>query len=187
MEQQFIREILEGNPSGFSYFVTTYKHMAYTIAYRILRNREDAEEIVQDSFIKAFNALRTFRKESKFSTWFFRIVVNTALTHRRNVLHEEQNSKEYEDTSEQIDSLENAHKNLARTDREKYIRLALDHLGPEDGLLLTLFYLNENTLEEINEITGTKVPNLKMKLLRARKKMFSVLHALLQSETYSLL
>ena len=85
MENQYIREVLNGNPNRFSYFVSQYKDMAYSIAFRIVNNNEDAEEIVQDSFVRAFKSLHKFRQSSKFSTWFYRIVVNRALSVRSQV------------------------------------------------------------------------------------------------------
>jgi DNA-directed RNA polymerase specialized sigma24 family protein len=68
MENEYIREILDGNLSRFSYFVSEYKDMAYSIAFRIVGSREEAEEVVQDSYIRAFKSLNKFRQASKFST-----------------------------------------------------------------------------------------------------------------------
>src|SRR6478672_133980 len=80
MESFYISQVLDGEISAFTYFVDTYKAMAFAIAYRITGNKEDGEEVVQDAFVKAYRSLKKFRQDSKFSTWFFRIVVNVALT-----------------------------------------------------------------------------------------------------------
>ena len=80
MELFYIRQILAGDLSKFTFLVENYKDMAYSIALRMVNNQEDAEDVVQDSFIKVYQSLGTFRQESKFSTWFYKIVVNTALT-----------------------------------------------------------------------------------------------------------
>src|SRR5690606_17752252 len=78
-EHNYLKRILRGDIEAFSYFVDTYKHMAFTIAVRIVQNREDAEDIVQESFIKCFHSLGNFKGDSKFSTWLYRIVYHSAL------------------------------------------------------------------------------------------------------------
>jgi RNA polymerase sigma factor (sigma-70 family) len=186
MEDQYIREILNGNLSGFSYFVTEYKDMAYSVAFRIVKNREEAEEIVQDSFLRAFKSLHKFRKDSKFSTWFYRIVVNRALSVRTNkkIINKIDIDAIGDINAEQVESV---YTDLAKTDREKYINMALAKLPEEDSMLLTLYYLNENSIEEISVITKIKPENIKMRLLRARKKMLLVLENILNHDPKSIL
>jgi len=186
MEDQYIREILNGNLSRFSYFVTEYKDMAYSVAYRMVNNREEAEEIVQDSFIRAFRSLHKFRKDSKFSTWFYRIVVNRALTVRtsRKGIHEIDIDGIRDINCEEIES---AYVDLAKMDRRKYINMALERLSEEERLILTLYYLNENSIEEVSEITGVKPEILKMRLLRARNRMFVALDRILHHDLKSIL
>ena len=73
MENQYIREVLDGNPNRFSYFVSQYKDMAYSIAFRIVNNKEDAEEIVQDSFMRAYKSLHKFKQSSNFLHGFIEL------------------------------------------------------------------------------------------------------------------
>jgi RNA polymerase sigma factor (sigma-70 family) len=187
MENQYIREILNGNPSRFSYFVSEYKHMAYTIAYRIVNNNEEAEEIVQDSFIRAYKSLNKFNQCSKFSTWFYRIVVNRALS-VRSLVKKSVNEIDINTISEiQFVEIDAAYRNLTDEERVKFINSALKKLPEEDSLLLTLFYLHENSIEEITQITGIKGDNVKMKLLRARKKLYVVLENSLKLELNNIL
>ena len=82
-EQKWIKSILAGDTKSFSCFVAKYQQMAFTIAFRILENREEAEEVVQDAFVKMYRALPSFQFGSKFSTWFYKIVYNTAITAQR--------------------------------------------------------------------------------------------------------
>jgi RNA polymerase sigma factor (sigma-70 family) len=187
MEDQYIREVLNGNPYRFSYFVLKYKDMAYSIAYRIVNNKEDAEEIMQESFVRAYKSLHKFRKDSKFSTWFYRIVVNRALSQKK-IMTRSANEIEINAVPEiQIGEIETAYRNLTQDERVKFINSALEKLPEEDSLLLTLFYLNENSIEEINQITGIKSENVKMKLSRARKKMYEVLEKTLKLELKSIM
>lgn len=174
MESSYIREVLAGNTSRFSWFVDTYKVMAYTIAFRVLKNKEDAEDVVQESFVKAYRSLGSFREQGKFSTWFFRIVVNTALTRwRGRKLHLTSNIDVSDSSALDVND---AYVQLSAADRRQSIDRALSRIPGDDALLLTLHYLNENSLEEISEITGITYNNLKVKLHRARQKLLHKLH-----------
>jgi len=187
MDDLYLRLVLEGNVSKFSYFVDKYKGMAFSIAFRIVDNREDAEEIVQDAFLKAFRSLEKFRKDSKFSTWFYRIVVNSSLSRARSKKPELSSIDEGDIADVFVESVESAYRSLELSDQKKFVHLALEELSIEDRLLLTLHYLNENSIDEITEITGIIQENVKMKLYRARNKMYRILNKNLQLEIQSLL
>lgn len=186
MDLIYLQKVLAGDISGFSYFIDQYKDMAFSIAFRIVNNREDAEEIVQDSFMKAYKSLYTFRKDSKFSTWFYRIVVNQSLSKRtreRTIPTVDLSLVQDVDASQ----LDLVYRKLDGADRKKYINLVLDEMRMEDRLLLILYYLNENSVEEITEITSIQPENVKMKLHRARKKMYLLMEKKLKSEIKNLL
>lgn len=187
MENVIIREVLNGNPGRFSYFISQYKDMAYSIAFRIVNNKEDAEEIVQDSFMRAYNSLHKFRQSSKFSTWFYRIVVNRALSIRSKVKKSIVEIDINTIPEIQFEEIDTAYRNLRHDERAKFINSALKELPEEDSLLLTLYYLNENSIEEISQITGIIGENVKMKLMRARKKMYVILEENLKMELKSIL
>ncbi|RLD69404.1 MAG: hypothetical protein DRI95_00060 [Bacteroidetes bacterium] len=188
MESLYIRKIIEGDVSKFSYFVESYKNMAFSIAFRIINNTEDAEEVVQDSFLKAFKSLSKFRKDSKFSTWFYKIVVNSSLSKIKKPRLDISSDIDLINEKEVIiENVGSAYKSLTLADQKKYIDIALGELNYEERLILSLYYLNENSIEEVSEITGIKKETIKMKLLRARKKMYIVLNEKLKSETKNIL
>jgi RNA polymerase sigma-70 factor (ECF subfamily) len=187
MENQYIQEVLDGKYSSFSYFVKTYQDMAYSIAFRIVNNKEEAEEIVQDSFVKAYKALSKFRKDSKFSTWFYRIVVNSAISSKKQIAHQIEEVDVSTVSQINLENIESAYNNFSQLERSKFINLALEKIPSEDSMLLTLYYLNENSIDEIVQITGITGENVKMKLFRARKKLYLVLEKTLKSELQSIL
>jgi RNA polymerase sigma factor (sigma-70 family) len=187
MDELYLQLVQRGNAAKFSYFIDKYQNLAYTVAYRIVANKEDAEEIVQDAFLKAFRSLDKFRRDAKFSTWFYRIVVNSALTHVRSQ-RPESVSIDADDTIEVTpEEVETAFHGMAVLEQQKFIQYAFDKLPVEARLLLTLFYLNEQSIAEISEITGIAGENVKMKLHRARNKMYTILQTYLQSEVRSIL
>lgn len=185
-EQRWIERILAGDTQSFSCLVMKYEKMAYTIAYRILENREEAEEAVQDAFVKAYQALATFRFGSKFSTWFYRIVYHTALS----ALRRGRSFTEYEEAGSldlTTDELETASSILERNDRQEIISGILKELPADDSLLLTLYYLEECSVEEIRQITDWTPSNIKTKLFRGRKRFYETLQKKMKSEIYNLL
>lgn len=155
----------------FAHLVDRYKAMAFTLAIRILGNREDAEETVQDAFVKVYEHLAEFRQKSKFSTWLYRIVYNTAVSRNRKkkpVLQEmDGRAFLHEDTSLSDGLLYG----FTEDEAKDFVRKILDFLSAEERTIITLYYLNESGIDEIHEITGLSKANIKVKLFRARKKL----------------
>ncbi len=166
-ENQRVEQVLSGNTSAFAYFVDTYQDMAVTIAYRICGNRQDAEDVVQESYVKAYRNLHSFRSESKFSTWLYRIVYNTAATHAKTRLWVI--DKEVELASASHLSENTLQVNIEATEQKEMVADILERMPKGDALLLTLYYLEDNPVKEIVKITGLNESNVKVKLFRARK------------------
>ena len=154
---------------------------------RFAKNHEDSEEIAQDAFLKAYNSLNTFKEQSKFSTWLYKIVFNTAISRMRrkqiqNVSIDEGNiSNSIQE--EHMSSLDSLHKK----ERKKIIAEAISRLKEEEGVVMTLYYLNENNLKEIEEITSFSNSNIKIILHRGRKKLLFELKKILKGEIVDML
>lgn len=171
----------------YSNIIDKYKDLAYTIALKITKNEQDSEEIVQDSFVKAFQGLSKFRNDSQFSTWFYRIVYNTAISAtRRGKLQTTNIDEESIEKIEDIDVAE-VTKNLNHQDRIFLIRNAMDKLDELGYTILTLFYYESKSLKEIAAITGKKRNYLKVLLQRARRKLYDELNDSTRSELRHLL
>jgi len=186
-DQIYIDEVLQGNTSSYNYLVNNYKDMVYTIAVKIVRNREDAEEVAQDSFIKAFQKLNSFKGESKFSTWLYTIVYRTAISKIRKKTIETTDIDEFVTNNHSVDFSFPQMDLLKEEEQKKYVKHAIDSLPELDALLITLFYLNENTFDEIIEITGLTKTNIKVRLFRARKKLYKELSQILDTELKTIL
>ncbi|MBC8153789.1 MAG: sigma-70 family RNA polymerase sigma factor [Bacteroidetes bacterium] len=181
-QDDYLDKAIRGERTGLEYLVDAYQTMAYTIAIRIVGNREDAEEVVQDSFLKAFTYLESFKRAAKFSTWLYRIVYNTALAKigakqlPTTVLSEDTEQRAY------VQEDDNVWHNLIKADRKKYVALALDQLKEDDRLIITLHYMAEKSVGEITEILDMKSSAVKMRLLRGRKQLEGLLRQLLNDE-----
>ena len=168
-DSQLINRILEGDISGYSVLVDRYKDLAFTLAYRILGNHEDAEEVAQDAFVKAYHNLAGFRQQAKFSTWFFRIIYNTAISKKRL-------KKRRFLSLDDLPALPvilggSLNDESADEERGPILEKALLTLTEDERTLITLYYINDSSVEEIHAITGLSKSNVKIKLFRARKKL----------------
>jgi RNA polymerase sigma-70 factor (ECF subfamily) len=186
-EDYYLQKAVLGEREGFEYLVATYRNLAYTLAFKICGNSENAEEVVQDAFMKAFSGLSHFRNAAKFSTWLYKIVYYTALTKKSNQRNDTQELNEDSGATAYILDEKKEFNNLVVADREKYINLALDQLGEEERIVITLHYLGEKSISEISEILDFGKSAIKMKLLRARKKLEKALKDLLNDELKEIL
>jgi len=178
-----VQRVLAGNTAAFAFLVEKHSDMAFTIANKIVRNREDAEEIAQDSFIKAYQSLRYFKGDSKFSTWLYRIVYNAAISHTRRKKQDftQLDERVMSDTTE-----DEIFENLDALDTElqsKLVNEAINSLPADESAIVTLFYLKENSIDDISQITGLSVSNVKVKLFRIRKKLHEQLQMKMKFET----
>jgi RNA polymerase sigma factor (sigma-70 family) len=174
-DEFYIVRVLQGNTDAFSCLVEKHKRMAYTIALKLVQLPEDAEEIAQDAFVKAYQALNTFKGESKFSTWLYKIVYNASVARLRKrqlqVISMDDNQNRYLDVCD----TENFLTQLTIEEQNTILHSAINKLQPEDQALITLYYMNESTIKEIVHITGDTESNVKIKLFRARKKLWEML------------
>ncbi len=181
-DEYYIREILKGDSGSFSQLVEKYSHLAFSLAMKILNQREDAEEAAQDAFIKAYHSLNSFQRGSTFKTWFFRIVYNTSISslRRRNIVEVRIENTKFSD--DEIQATEDAVGNLNRDDRQKYLGMGLERLDPEERALLKLYYYDDFSMEEIGVIAGLTVSNVKVKIYRSRKRLLQELRFVLKDE-----
>lgn len=181
-EKLQIKQVLKGDTSAFTYFVDTYQDMAITIAFRICGNKQDAEDIVQNAYVKAFHNLHTFRTDSKFSTWFYRIVYNTSLTHiSSSGFNTEFVDYQYMDTESSFSEWDTLER-INEKERKLVINETLDKMPKDESLLLTLYYLEENSIKDIVLITGLGESNIKVKLHRARKRFADIIGTMMHYE-----
>jgi RNA polymerase sigma factor (sigma-70 family) len=173
-----IERILQGDQHLFAQLVNKHKSYAYSLALRVLNNKFDAEEAAQDAFIKAFKFLASFNREAKFSTWFYRIVFNTAISYKRK----------QQTTMQSMENIQVGYnqEGMEKTDKKKFLEQAIAKLNETDRVAITLFYLQEFSLEEIAEITHTPANTIKVRIHRARYRLAEELKGILNEEAISL-
>lgn len=183
-----ITSILNGNTADYSVLVKRHQRFVFTMAMRFAKNREDAEEIAQDCFIKAYRSLGTFKQTSKFSTWLYSIAYTTAMTFLRKKRLDTQSINDDEQVLQIANSGSNFDANLIEAkSTHVYLNQAIDLLLPDDAAIITLFYKGEQSLDEIGMALGMEPNTVKVKLHRARHRLKEKLQYLLKDEVKELI
>ena len=170
-ESHIIKEILNGKTEQYEYFLDRYGQQVFVLVDRIVSCQEDAEELTQDVFLKAFQQLSSFKAESNFSTWIYRIATNLAIStvrKKRNYVLRLDDSVFANLSDTQVDEA------LEDESEEQMERLqqAMNQLEADERALITLYYLEEKPLAEVAFILGMTEGNAKVKLHRIRKKLY---------------
>lgn len=182
----YIDKVLQGQVQFYAPLVEKYKLMAFNLALRIVKDREDAEEVAQDAFVKVYESLAKFRGDSRFSTWLYKIIYHEALGRLRKKKLNTLSIDYHEDNSDLVATNEYLGRVKQET-RQRFIKKAIQMLGEEEQIILNLYYYSEATIKEIVEITGITESNVKVKLFRSRKQLQYHLQGLLKEELIDLL
>ncbi|CAL65511.1 RNA polymerase sigma factor [Christiangramia forsetii] len=181
-DQYLIEKVLNGDTNAFGELVDRYQNFVFTIAIRILKVTEEAEEVAQDSFIKAYDSLSSFRGDSKFSTWLYRIVYHKSLDRiKMNKRHRTYEINE-EVTEDTLNHIENGLEFMLSAERTQIIKNCISQLPETEAAIISLYYLEEQSVKEIVKVTDLTEDNIKIKLYRSRKKLFSLLEGYIKPE-----
>ncbi|WAC03921.1 sigma-70 family RNA polymerase sigma factor [Lacinutrix neustonica] len=181
-DQHYITKVLEGDSHAFAVLVDRYKDLVFTLALTMTKNREEAEEVAQDVFIKIYKHLATFKGDSKFSTWIYKVTYNTCLD-RIKKLKRLQNTIAIDAfTEHEIKTIDNALFAMEIKERNDTIQNCLNALPAEDRFMLTWFYYEDQSLDEIAKVMDIKPNHVKVKLFRSRKKLATILRSQLEPE-----
>lgn len=173
MDEYYIQRVLDGDADSFRFIIKAYKDMAYSMAMSVVKDDLIAREVLQTSFVQAYINLSSFKSNSKFSTWLYRIVINEAFKVKK---------KEIRDfirfgnlsvfTISESDDLT---KKIDEDEQKYYVNKAMGMLSSKESLILRLFYLEDNSIDDITDITGWTNSNIKVILHRARINMSRIL------------
>lgn len=169
---EVIARVLHGESQAYSVLVERYRNFVFTIALRYIKGREDAEELSQDVFVKAYRSLADFKGQSKFSTWLYTITTTTCLSFLRKKKPDVQ-SLDNEHVFASADNIAggmNANQ-VEQKSKVNMVNEAIKLLSPDDAQVITLFYKGEQSLEEIAQVMGKEVNTVKVQLHRARTRL----------------
>lgn len=171
----YINEVLRGNTASYSKLIDRHKDKVFNLALRICSNREEAEEIAQDAFLKAYRSLKEFKGKSSFSTWLYRIAYNTAISLVRS---KRKGTVSIDDLPGGIADFAD-HSGSGEDEDSEYrnyvVSFSLQRISEEERGLITLYYFYDLDHEEISKVTGISRTNIKVKMLRARRKIAEII------------
>jgi len=187
-DAELIEQTLTGNQAAYAELVKRHQRFVFTLALRYAKVREDAEEIAQDCFIKAYRSLAAFKGQSKFSTWLYSIVYTTAMTSLRKKRVDTE-SIDDENNFIQIENQASAYDVNSAENRSRsfYLEQAIAQLLPDDAAIIIMFYKGEQSLEEIAQAMGMETNTVKVKLFRARQRLKERLERNLKHEVKELI
>lgn len=171
-DNEIISKVLAGDHQAYEGLVNRYQNYVFTLTLRMIKSREDAEEVAQDVFIKAYKYLADFRGTAKFSTWLYTIVNNTCISFLRKKkpeIHSLDNERVFE-VADNVESGMGANQ-VEQKSRVAMVNKAISMLGPDDAEIITLFYKAEQSLDEIAQVLGLEVNTAKVRLYRARVRL----------------
>ncbi len=176
-EIKYIKQILAGETNLFSIFLQRYNKSVFALIFRMIPVKEDAEELTQDTFLKAFKKLDTFKGDSSFSTWLFRIAYNTAIsaTRKKKIIFPAIEERQLNDIADE--SVNTFFENDDNEELIKQLEIAIEQLDFEEKALVTLFYLEEKSVADVSCVLGLSVENVRVRLYRVRKKLFVLVNS----------
>lgn len=187
-DNTIIQAVLDGDQQAYRSLVERYQNYVFTITMNVLKSREEAEEAAQDVFIKVYKMLHSFEGKSKFTTWLYTIAYRTALDYNKKKKLNIQSIDAEESFLQVKDTLTpNPEKNMQQEDLQDKLKKAINKLRPSDASIITLFYLHEKSVQEVAQIMGLTVSNVKTKLHRLREALRKQLERQLKTEIQDLL
>jgi len=184
-DDYYIVKTLAGDTQSFGILVERYQTMVYSLALKMLKHKEEAEEVAQDTFIKSYKSLSKFSGKSKFSTWLYRIGYNTCLDRIKGNVKYNNNVEIDTISSTELSSVESIFEGIERKERSEIIQDCMNQLPDDERVILHLFYFEELSLKEIKKVLSISESNIKVKLFRARKKLFTIFKNSVEHEIYS--
>lgn len=171
----YIQRVLSGDTSCFACLLDKYSNQVHALIYRVVHNREDAEELTQDVFVKVFQSLKSFKGDCSFSTWIYRIAYNTAVSYTRKTKYEYLAIEEEQLSNVSEDEVNESLGLLRNNEQIERLEKALGKIPADERALILLFYMQEKSMDEISVISGLTLSNVKTRMHRVRKKLFVLL------------
>jgi RNA polymerase sigma-70 factor (ECF subfamily) len=178
-DHRLITECLNGDPAAFGALVRQYQDRLYNTVYRLVANAEDAQDVVQDAFLSAYQSLDSFKGDSLFFTWLYRIAVNTAISHKRKqrVVLSIDAGRNGDSPAQPLDVSEYSRPGEAmeRAEEERRVQDALSRLSPEHRTVLILKDMEGQKYETMAEVLQVPIGTIRSRLHRARAELRELL------------
>lgn len=176
-DKKLIEQALAGDQKAFETLLSKYRNLVYTIMIKMVRNPQEAEDLTQEAFIKAFRSLASFKEEFAFSTWLMKIATNNCIDFLRKrklrtySINEPVKYKDEEIEMELPDAGPTPERSLLQSERSRIIQEAIDELPEKYRYVILLRHKEEKSYEEISEILDLPLGTVKAQIFRAREML----------------
>lgn len=167
-DNQLIQKIKAGESRAFQTLVYRYQDHMFSVCLTILKNRPEAQEAAQDTFIKVFKSINSYKEDSKLSSWLYKIAYRTSLDYIRKRKH----TQDVDDVAFSLTSDDSdAQQDMETHESSSALLKLVNELPADEAGLIRMFYLEELSIRELEQISGLTQSNIKVKLFRARNKL----------------
>lgn len=166
---------------AYKRLLSKYRGQIFSLILKIIHNQNEVEDLVQETFSKAFNSIKNFNKEYAFSTWLYRIATNSSIDYLRKrrlktySIDNPISTKDDEFTIEIPDASDEPGKNVIQSQRDALVRAAIENLPPKYRRVIEMRHLNERTYEEIAQELDLPLGTVKAHIFRAREMLYKML------------
>lgn len=167
-ENQWIQEVLAGNKQAYARIINKYKNQLYATVLRMTKNPQDAQDLVQEAFIKVYHQLDKYKGKGSFSSWIYRVTINHCMDEFRKKGHKIMKVKVDED---RVVNPNHPEVIFLKNEKSRQLERLIATLPEDERLILLLRYVNELSYSEISELMETPISNVRNKIHRAKKKM----------------
>lgn len=168
---KWVRQVLAGDKQAYAHIINKYKNPLYAVILRMTRNPQDAQDFVQEAFLKIYRQLGKYKETGTFSSWLYRVAVNHCLDEFRKKRLQTVSGESIE---EQLTEKNHPEIIFLKKEQQRQLERLLAALPDDERLIILLRYTNELSYEEISEVTGISLSTVRNKLHRAKKKMRAV-------------
>lgn len=184
-DAELVRKAKAGDGKAYDELTLLYKDIVFKIIQRMVHNRQEAEDLTQEAFIKAYNSITSFNEEYAFSTWLFKIATNNCIDFfrkrklRTHSMDETIRYKDDEIHQEYADPDPNIEKELIASEKSRTIRNAIDELPEKYRVVIKLRHQEEKSYEDISELLDLPLGTVKARIFRAREMLNKALRSTL--------
>ncbi|MGM0901899.1 MAG: RNA polymerase sigma factor [Bacillota bacterium] len=167
-EQQWIKDVLSGNKQAYAHIINKYKNQVYATILRMTKDPYDAQDLVQEAFIKVYNQLEKYDGKGAFSSWLYRVAINHCMDEFRKKRYK---MKQVEIREDQITNPNHPEVVFMKKEKNRQLEKLIRTLPEDERMIILLRYVNELSYIEIGELVGLPVSSVRNKLHRAKKKL----------------
>ncbi|MHC4268447.1 MAG: RNA polymerase sigma factor [Planctomycetota bacterium] len=182
LSENTIIEASKGNVESFEDIYKAYSDFVYNVAFRVVNNMDEAQEVTQEVFITVYRKLESFKFKSSFKTWVYRITINTAINFAKKRTKDRSRIVEFNDKNEFKTTVDSVSEKIEEEQHEKMLSTLLKALNPDQRTCIVLRNIEGLSYQEIAESLNININTVRTRLKRARKKLISLRKEMVENE-----